>query len=197
MLCWASQGARVVKNPPAYVGDIRDASLTPGSGRCPGERNGNPLQYSCLGNPMDRRAWQATGHRVTQSWTWLKRLSVDIVLVPAAWQGQSAVCGRMSPLLWISSPCGSPQSTEWGSLCYAVDSRLLSIWTERRSRQSILKEISIFLKEYQSWIFTGRTDAEAEAPYFGHLMEQIHWKRPWCWESLKAKGGGRGRGWDG
>ena len=142
MLCWASQGARVVKNPPAYVGDIRDASLTPGSGRCPGEGNGNPLQYSCLGNPMDRRAWQATGHRVTQSWTWLKRLSVDIVLVPAAWPGQSAVCGRMSPLLWISSPCGSPQSTEWGSLCYAVDSRLLSIWTERRSRQSILKEIN-------------------------------------------------------
>ena len=43
MLCWASQVALVVKNPPAYVGDIRDVSLTPGLGRSPGEGNGNPL----------------------------------------------------------------------------------------------------------------------------------------------------------
>ena len=53
----------VVKNPPANAGDI--ASI-PGSGRSPVEENGNPLQYSCLGNPMDRRAWQATVHEVTK-----------------------------------------------------------------------------------------------------------------------------------
>ena len=41
--------------------------LIPGSGRCPGEGNGNPLQYSCLGNPKDRGAWQATVHEVTES----------------------------------------------------------------------------------------------------------------------------------
>ena len=41
----------------------------PELGRSPGEGNGNPLQYSCLENPMDRGAWQATVHRVTQSWT--------------------------------------------------------------------------------------------------------------------------------
>ena len=40
-----------------------------GSGRSPGEGNGNPLQYSCLGNPMDRETWQATVHGVTKSWT--------------------------------------------------------------------------------------------------------------------------------
>ena len=46
-----------------------DADLIPGLKRSPGERNGNPLQYSYLGNPMDRRAWQATGHGVTKSQT--------------------------------------------------------------------------------------------------------------------------------
>ena len=59
----------VVKNPPANAGDIRDMDLIPGSGRSPGEGNGNPLQYSCLGNPMDRVAWQATVHRVTKTQT--------------------------------------------------------------------------------------------------------------------------------
>ena len=48
------------KNPPANTG------LIPGSGRCPGEGNSNSLQYSCLENPMDRRAWQATVHRVAK-----------------------------------------------------------------------------------------------------------------------------------
>ena len=49
----ASQVALVVKNPPAIAGDVRDAGLIPGSGRSPGGGNGNPLRYSCLGNPMD------------------------------------------------------------------------------------------------------------------------------------------------
>ena len=49
--------------------------VIPGSGRSPGGRHGNPLQYSCLGNPMDRGAWQATVHRVTQSQTQLKQIS--------------------------------------------------------------------------------------------------------------------------
>ena len=56
-----------VKNLLANVGDIRDASLIPGSGRSPEGGNGNPLQYSCLENPMDREAWQATVHGVTKS----------------------------------------------------------------------------------------------------------------------------------
>ena len=47
------------KNPPANTGDARDAGSIPGSGRCPGGRHGNPLQYSCLENSMDRGAWQA------------------------------------------------------------------------------------------------------------------------------------------
>ena len=57
----------VVKNLPANAGDIRDLGLIPGSGRSPGRGHGNPLQYSCLENPMDREAWWATVQRVTES----------------------------------------------------------------------------------------------------------------------------------
>ena len=58
---WASQVNSVLKNPPANAGDT---GLIPGWGRSPQERNGNPLQYSCLGNPMDRGAWWVTVHGV-------------------------------------------------------------------------------------------------------------------------------------
>ena len=50
----------MVKNPPANTGDIRDAGSVPGLGRSPGAGHGNPLQYSCLENPMGRGAWWAT-----------------------------------------------------------------------------------------------------------------------------------------
>ena len=56
----ASWVALVVKNPLANAGDIRHVGSNSGSGRFSGEGNGNPLQYSCLGNPMDRRAWWVT-----------------------------------------------------------------------------------------------------------------------------------------
>ena len=62
-------GGVVVKNPFTNAGDIRDSGLIPGMGRSPGEGNGNPLQYSSLGNPMDREAWWATVRRVTNSQT--------------------------------------------------------------------------------------------------------------------------------
>ena len=64
--------ALVVKNPLANAGDIRDVGSIPGLGKYPGEGNGNPLQSSCLKNPMDRGAWQATVHRVTKSRIQLK-----------------------------------------------------------------------------------------------------------------------------
>ena len=56
-------GASVVKNLPAKAGDV---GLTPGTGRSPKGGNGNPLQYSCLGNPMDRGTWHVTVHGVTK-----------------------------------------------------------------------------------------------------------------------------------
>ena len=65
-----SQVALVVKNLPANAGDV---GSIPGSGRSPGERNGNPVQYSCLENPMDSRAWGATAYGAAQSRTGRKR----------------------------------------------------------------------------------------------------------------------------
>ena len=71
-------GGTVVKNLPATeadAGDAADIGLIPGLGRSPGEGNGNPLQYSCLENPVDRGTWRAAVHRVAQNWTRLKQLS--------------------------------------------------------------------------------------------------------------------------
>ena len=62
----------MVRNLPANAGDIREANSIPGLGRSPGGGNGNQLQYSCLKNPMDRRAWWATVHRVAKSQTQLR-----------------------------------------------------------------------------------------------------------------------------
>ena len=68
--------ALVVKNPPSKPGDVRDAGLIPGLGRSPGGGPGNPLQYSCLENSVDRGAWWTTVHSLTQSQTQLKKLSM-------------------------------------------------------------------------------------------------------------------------
>ena len=57
----------LVKNLPASAGDIREVGSIPGSRRTPGGGHGNPLQHSCLENPVDRGAWQATAHRVAES----------------------------------------------------------------------------------------------------------------------------------
>ena len=72
-LCMGFPGGSVVENPPANAGDDRDMGLIPGSGRSPGGGDGNPLQSSCLQNPMDRGAWQATVHRVPGNRTRLKQ----------------------------------------------------------------------------------------------------------------------------
>ena len=64
-------GGAVVKHPPASAGDARDVGSIHGSGRSPGVRNVNPLQDSCLENPMDRGAWRTTVYEVTKSWTQL------------------------------------------------------------------------------------------------------------------------------
>ena len=78
-----SQVALVIKNLPANAGAIWEASVIPGSGRLPGGGNGNPLQYSCLKNPMNRGAWQATVHGVVKSWTWMKQLSMLTHILPS------------------------------------------------------------------------------------------------------------------
>ena len=61
----------MVKNLPAHAGDAKDVGSIPGSGKSPGAGNGNPLQYSCLENSMERGAWQAKVNGVTKNWTQL------------------------------------------------------------------------------------------------------------------------------
>ena len=73
-----SQVVLVVKNPPASAGDAGDLDLIPGSRRSPRGEHGNPLQYSCLENPMDRGARWATVHRVTKSQIRLKWFSASV-----------------------------------------------------------------------------------------------------------------------
>ena len=72
MYMWVSQLALVVKNRPANAGDV---GSIPGSRKSPGGGHGNPLQYSCLENPMNRGAWRPTVHGVAKTQTQLKRLS--------------------------------------------------------------------------------------------------------------------------
>ena len=69
-----SPGSSEVKNLPTNAGDTRGLGLIPGSGRSPGEGNGNPLQYSCLTNPMDGGAWRAVVLRIAKSWILLSTL---------------------------------------------------------------------------------------------------------------------------
>ena len=83
MTLWASSVSQLVKNLPVNAGDSRDKCSIPGLGRCPGEGNGNSLQYSCLENPMDREAWRATVHGVTKCGTRLSNFTFsDITLIP-------------------------------------------------------------------------------------------------------------------
>ena len=84
-MCFGFSGGSVVKNPPANEATKGDADSIPGSGRYPGGRNSNPLQYFCQDDPMDRGAWRATTDGITNSWTqpsnWARvHTSVSLVL---------------------------------------------------------------------------------------------------------------------
>ena len=81
-ICWGFPGGAVVNNPPANAGDARDAGSLPGSGGSSGIRNGNPLQYSCLENSIDKGAWRATVHGVKTRWTQLRMHTHKYMLIP-------------------------------------------------------------------------------------------------------------------
>ena len=90
---WASQVVLMVKNSLANAGDIRDTGSIPGLGRSPGGGNGNPLQCSCLGNPMDRGVWQATAQGTT------KRVGYDLETKQQQYLPKLNICIPAIPLL--------------------------------------------------------------------------------------------------
>ena len=85
----------MIKNPPA---NARGMDSIPGPGRAPGGGHDNPLQYSCLENPMDRDAWQVTAHRVSKSQTQLKRLSTHAYKERKRGQSLSTTCKHSEKL---------------------------------------------------------------------------------------------------
>ena len=103
-------GGSGVKSPPAKAGD---AGSIPGMGRYPGEENGNPHQYSCLENPMDRGAWQATVHGVTKSQTRLSNYTTTTII-------NFNICEN-------KMPCPQPTIIFFQSLDYDK-SDILNLW---------------------------------------------------------------------
>ena len=92
-----SQVPLVVRNLPANAEDVRDAGSILGSGRSPGGGHGNPLQYSCLENPMDRGAWWATVHGVANSRTWLSdwHFHFNVFTFPGWWLCHHSLHGSL------------------------------------------------------------------------------------------------------
>ena len=97
----------VVKNPPSKAGNVREAALTPGSGKSPGGGQSNPLQYFFLENPMDRLA----GYRVAKSQTRLKRLSIHVCIVTTAYKTRTTICWNAR----ISNTAKRIKVMEWRS----------------------------------------------------------------------------------
>ena len=104
------RGALVVKNLPANAANIIRHEI-PGLGRAPGGEHGNPLQYSCLENPMVRGAWRATVHGVTKSWTRLKWLCTHALAHQKCWNEIEALYLTTHLLFhlkpWLVSGCHS------------------------------------------------------------------------------------------
>ena len=88
-------GGSAVEDVPANAGDV---CLIPGSGRSPGEGNGNPLQYSSLGSPMEREAWKDTVHRVTKVLDMTERLNNTNDMQATYWHAENNFCVRSHKL---------------------------------------------------------------------------------------------------
>ena len=129
-------GGTVVKNPPANAGDTRDAASIPGPGRSPGRGNGNPFQYSCLKNPMDRGAWQATVHGVAKNQTRPKHvqctMSADDVST-RHWQSPSCLLIALLPASkeyggnWVVATVQGPG---WSPSLAAFKQALCDKWSQ-------------------------------------------------------------------
>ena len=173
----------MVKNLPDNVGDVRNVGSIPGLGRSPGEGNGNPLQYSCLENSMDRGVWWAAVHGVTKSWIWLKRLRRQHALFgpPYSSDGKESACNagdkELDTAKWLTH-------THTVSLKHNFDNLI-----------SVLPHVlvSVFLDVISFSDISGWEDPlEKEMATHSNIFA---WKIPWTEESggLQSKGSQRMR----
>ena len=136
----------MVKNLPASPGDARDPSLIPGSRRSPGVGNGNPLQYSCVENPMDRGAWWATVRGVTESDT-TERPSTQqkpdrcsrLCPFPLPSRGSQLFRLRIPPLACLPIQATAEHSVELPVLCRRLSLLISSV----RSTHGVYKSIPV------------------------------------------------------
>ena len=129
----------MVKNLPANAGGM---SLIPWSGRYSEEGNDNTLQYPCLGNAMDRRAWQATVHSVAKSWTQLKRLNNNKIMVDIQRSHTFNIHDLMS---W--DICNLPQIYVYLDNCFYVEHIHLKISLKRNKMVLIIRSRSKYYIE--------------------------------------------------
>ena len=174
------QMALVVRHPPANAGDIRDTGLIPGSRRFPGGGHSNPLQYSCLDNPMNRGAWQAIVHRVAKSQTCMHTLCNRFSRSPHFYwtsygqprQHIKKQTRYSANKVLPSQNFGFPSNHVWTWELDYKESWALKNWcfwtvVLEKTLESPLdcKEIQpVHPQGNQYWIFIGKTDAEAETP---------------------------------
>ena len=113
---WGFPGDAVIKNLPANAGDPGDSGSILGSERSPREGNGNPFQYSCLGNFMDRGAWWATVYGVTKSWAWLTATKQSVPSCIPHWVSLCEEAGYYRPNEWSNKALAN-QVLYRGSQC--------------------------------------------------------------------------------
>jgi len=184
----ASQAELVVNNPPANAEDIGDMSSMLGSGRFPGGGHDNPLQYSCLENPMDTGAWHATVHMVTKIWTrmkwhrlWFTSLQCSVVsdsLRPHELQHARPPCPSPTPGV---HPNSRPSS--WW--CHPAISS--SVVPFSSCPQSLLASGSFPMSQLFAWGGQSiRISASASVfPMSNQDWSPLEWT---CWISLLFKG---------
>ena len=123
--------------------NAEDPGLIPGSERSPGEGNGNPLQYSCLENPKERGAWQATVHGVTKSWTRLRTewLTVSLLTIPFAFNYRKK---KEEDIKTIGL-------SNWGSYLKSKSIKILSSTLNRMLDLALLRQEACFSYMRKKW----------------------------------------------
>ena len=154
----------VVKNPSARAGDVRDMGSTPGSGRSPGGGNGNPLQYSCLENPIDRGTWRTTVHEVTVGQDWSDLAHTHCMCLG---EHQAQSWALWLRLVTLQSPNIPILTCHWSSniLCIRFPPSVLQIY--------------ILWWELPWWLHDKEPACQCRRCRFDSWGRKIPWRRKW------------------